>query len=272
MDSSLPEFQRIQYGFAAYIRDPSGHSMPEDVESRRMNTYRELFFNNIENFLASGFPVLKSILVGERWIALVQDFFARHQSKTPLFAGIAEEFLDYLANERTENDGDPPFLQELAHYEWVELALAISEAEPLEVNADLFSDPLGQIIGLSEVAWPLAYRFPVHHIGPQFQPLEPNEPATCLVVYRNREEVVRFLEVNSVTYRLLALLGDRGPCLAVECLLSIAAELGYPEPHSILAHGADILRGLAQRDIIVKRSAQQRAPADCPKLRSRHFG
>lgn len=250
MDENRPDFQRTQYAFAAYIRDPQRHAVPPDVAPVRMGMYRELFFNNIENFIATGFPVLKSILAGERWLALIGDFFARHRSKTPLFAGIAEEFLDYLQNERGEYPGDPPFLLELAHYEWVELALAIAEAEAPPPDPVFGQDPLARTVRLSELAWPLAYRFPVHKIGPEFQPAEPPAQPTCLAVYRDREDAVRFLEVNPVTYRLLERLDKSGPISASECLTRIAEELRHPDLAAVLDFGADILRGLAERGVI----------------------
>jgi len=212
--------------------------------------YRELFFNNVESFIESGFPVLRTILDGGDWHSLVYDFFARHRCRTPYFSGIPEEFLDYLQNERGECDEDPPFLLELAHYEWVELALAIAEGEAPQQNAALIHDPLACRLALSDLAWPLAYRFPVHRISRDFQPAEqPGEP-TFLGVYRDREEQVRFLELNAVTYRLLQIVQQQGRCPAPECLGQIARELGHSNPDAVLAHGVGILRDLAERGLI----------------------
>lgn len=249
MGEAVPEFQRVQSAFAAHIRNPSNTAIPPDVSPVRMGVYRELFFNNIESFIATGFPVLKSILAGESWRDLIRDFFARHRSRTPLFVEIAEEFLDYLQNERGGIPEDPPFLLELAHYEWVELALAVSEAEIPATDA--VQDLAARSIRLSGLAWPLAYRFPVHRIGPEFQPAQPPEQPAFLVVYRDRSDAVRFLEINAATYRLLQLLETEGPLPAEECLARIAAEMGHPDPAAVRAFGAEILRGFAERGVIV---------------------
>ena len=53
-------FIEVQQQFMDYIRDPS-LPMPEGIEPRRMKVYRDLFFNNISGFVASAFPVLKSL-------------------------------------------------------------------------------------------------------------------------------------------------------------------------------------------------------------------
>jgi hypothetical protein len=140
---------------------------------------------------------------------------------------------------------------ELAHYEWVELALLISEEEPNLRDLDPNGDPLSGAPVLSPLAWPLTYRFPVHRIGPDHQPAEPPAQPTHLVVYRNRSGRVEFLEINAVTQRLLQLLGE-GPERSgrgqLEC---IASELRHPDPQRVLTFGAELLHDLQARGILL---------------------
>ena len=245
-----PNFRQTQYAFAAHIRDPGRHPAPPDVSPERMAMYCELFRNNIQSFIGSGFPVLKQVLDEARWLALVEDFFSRHRSKTPYFSDFPEEFLAFLSDERAGHADDPPFLLELAHYEWVELALSLAAGEAPAACADLQRDPLACVIALSEVAWPLAYRFPVQRIGRDFQPAEPPAEPTCLAVYRDRDDAVRFLELNPVTFRLLQRLEEEGPAPAADCLRRIAGELGHAEPGLVLEHGTELLRGLGLRGVV----------------------
>ncbi|MGH8431178.1 MAG: HvfC family RiPP maturation protein, partial [Solimonas sp.] len=203
-------FQRVQRQFAAHLRDPGHHAPPPGIEDRRLQIYRELFYNNIEDCLANAFPVLRRLSPDAAWHARVRDFYARHQCHAPQFHQIAEEFLHYLDEERGEHPDDPPFLRELAHYEWVELALAIAEAEIGDVIADAAGDRQdrgsaagGRMPGaadlldavplLSPLAWALSYDYPVHRIGPDFQPAAPGAQPTYLVVYRDRDDQVRFM-------------------------------------------------------------------------------
>jgi len=244
-----PNLRQTQHAFAAYIRDPDHNPVPPGVKPERMAMYRELFFNNVSSFIGSGFPVLKQVLDEAHWLELVQDFFARHRSQTPYFSDFPEEFIAYLSDERTGHPEDPPFLLELAHYEWVELALSLADGEA-PAPPELEQDPLACVIALSDVAWPLAYRFPVHRIGKECQPKEPPAEATFLAVYRDREDAVRFLELNQVTYRLLQLLEETGPRQAEDALSRIAGELGHPDPTAMLEHGAGTLRELAGRGVI----------------------
>ena len=104
---------------------------------------------------------------------------------------------------------------------------------------------------LSPTAWSLQYRFPVHQIGPDFQPEEPGEQATFLVVYRDRDHAIGFLAINPVTARLLQLLAEGGDETGEALLRRIAAEIGHADPEQVVAAGADILADLARRDVVL---------------------
>jgi hypothetical protein len=249
-------FQELQYQFASHIRDPEQRAAPAGIEDRRMGIYRELFYNNIEDFLSTAFPVVRTLTPDERWHAMARDFYARHQCHEPQFFKIAEEFLRYLDEERGDVAEDPAFLRELAHYEWVELALSISPDDLTPELADPNGDLLEGVPVLSPLAWTLAYDFPVHRIGPDFQPKSAPEQPTLLVVYRTRGDDVKFMEINPVTARLLELV-DKEPATGAAQLERIAGEMKHPQPSAVVAEGAAILRSLRERDILLgtKRTA-----------------
>ena len=246
----MPEmdFRVRQYEFAAHIRNPARNPAPADVEDRRMAVYRELFYNNIEGFLSSGFPVLRKLLDDAHWHDMVRDFMDRHRCRSPLFAEIAREFLTYLEEERDEHAQDPPFLRELAHYEWVELALSVAEAELPEAGHD--GDLLEQRPLLSPLAWALSYRFPVHRIGPDFQPGQPGKEPVYLLVYRNRQDEMGFIELNAISARLFTLLQEANLASGRAALEQIAQELKHPHPEVVIKGGKDILESWRDRDIV----------------------
>jgi uncharacterized protein len=245
--------RRAQFEFAAHIRDPEHAPAPAGIEDRRMAIYRELFFNNVRDLLGRSFPVLKKLLGEEAWSAMVRDWLVRHRAQTPLFLELPQEFLHYLLEERAPGKEEPPFLAELAHYEWVELALSIDEREPDLPGVDVDGDLLEGRPVLSPLAWSLVYAWPVHRISPGFRPTSTPAEPTRLVVYRDRRDRVGFLEINLVTARLLELLGEESPPRPTgrDCLLQIAAELSHPEPDTVVAGGAAILAELRARDVLL---------------------
>lgn len=250
-DKGLPDFQQQQLRFTAHIRDPENAPLPEGVTARRMAIYTEIFFNNINDQLSGNFPVLRQISSDERWHALVRDFMRKHRSVTPLFTEVALEFLDYLQQERESQPSDWPFMLELAHYEYVELAVSISsadeEAGEYDPNGDLVAGhPL-----VGPTAWNLSYHWPVHTIRPENLPTEaPSEP-THLVVYRDRADDVHFLEINAVTQRLLQLLKENPGHTGLDVLKTIAEELGHPDADGVVTAGRQLLDDLRQRNVIL---------------------
>lgn len=246
-----PEFIRRQFEFAAHIRDPDNHPRPSDVEDRRMAIYRDLFYNNVEGFLSSGFPVLKSLYDNDEWHRMARDFFANHRCRTPYFLEISQEFLRYLKEEREPQPEDPPFLQELAHYEWVELGLSVAEEETDLGDIDPNGDLLDGRPALSPVACLLSYRFPVHRISTEFRPEAPGEQPTYLLVYRDRKDEVGFMELNPVTARLIELMGDGSAGSGREMLQTIAAEMRHPDPDVVVRGGVSTMEELRRLGVVL---------------------
>lgn len=165
-----PDFIRRQRAFAAHLRDPDAVPAPDGIEERRLRIYRDLVLKNLSSLLSGSFPVLHRILPASEWQGLMRDFLRRHRAQTPLFHELPQEFLEFLATSRRADPRDPPFLLELAHYEWVELAVRISDAEPSPDGVDPQGDLLAGRPVLSPLARCLTYRFPVHRIGPEHRP------------------------------------------------------------------------------------------------------
>jgi len=241
-------FIDTQFQFANYIRDPANNPAPENIEQRRMMIYQELFYNNIEGFAANGFPVLREITSDEKWHEMIRDFMIKHRCKTPLFHEISREFLAYLDNER-DITNDPAFIKELAHYEWVELALSVSDADVETRMIDSKQDILLEKFNTSPLAWPLAYHFPVHQIGPDFQPQQASDTPTYLLVYRNTDDSVTFLELNPVSTRLIDLLNEglTGQVAAQQ----IAKELQHPNPEVVIDGARGLINDWLQRQILI---------------------
>ena len=251
MGSRLPEFQQKQYAFAAHIRDPENNPAPSGVEDRRMAIYRELFFNNLHNLLGSTFPVVKKLHQPEKFRTLIRAFMIRHHAQTPYFLEIPQEFLAFLQDEYELQDDDFPFLIELAHYEWVELALSVSEETNDGQSVDAEGDLLTGIPVRSVLAWTYAYQYPVHRISTDFQPTEPGDAPTFLAICRKANDDMDFMELNPVTARLLEMIEANEQDSGRELLLKLAEEINYPDTEALVEHGAQAMQQMRQAEILL---------------------
>lgn len=187
-----------QRGFLNFVRNPAS-PLPATANPRAMGIYADLVYRNLAGFINQFFPVCYQVCEQEcepgAWQALIRAFIAQHPSQTPYFLAIAEEFLQFLLSRPAALEALPAYIPELAHYEWVELALDIADIPqpaPTIVNAD--ADLWDSHWQLSPLAWCLAYQYPVHAIGPANPSPAPNPSA--YVVYRNAQLAVKFIALT----------------------------------------------------------------------------
>ncbi|MEF9979052.1 MAG: putative DNA-binding domain-containing protein [Thermomonas sp.] len=208
---------------AAHVRDPTTHPGPPGIEARRLKIYSDLVYNNLDGLLAGNFPVIRKTLSDADWRALVQRFLSQHHSHTPLFTELGREFIAFLESD-IGSDPTRPWLAELAHYEWAELGLQLSDAAmpPHDPDADL----LEGVPVLSPLAWPLAYRWPVDRIGPDFKPDRPTPEPTLVLLRREHDGRVHFSKLSPLLYRLLELIDANTERSGRELLRQLADEAG----------------------------------------------
>lgn len=246
-----PDFREIQYAFAKHIRDPENNPAPVDAEDRRMAIYRELFFNNLRNLISQTFPVLKKLHSKEKWKSFIRQFMVSHESATPYFLEIPQEFLEFLQDEYVPDDSDFPFLIELAHYEWVELALSVSDEENVLTGVESEGNLLDGIPVKSRLAWLFAYQFPVHRISADYIPTEPGEQPVFLAVCRKANEDMDFMELNPVTARLLELIDGNDAATGRELLHALAEEISFPDTEKLVAHGHEAMQEMRDAEILI---------------------
>ena len=239
----LADWQRYQLDFTQHIRDPQHHPRPQGVNRQRMGIYTNILFNNVADMVTICFPVLSNILGKRRWQRLLRGFFATHRCQTPYVRHIPDEFLQYLQNEWQPELTYPDFILELAHYEWVELALSISNCDQLQNGCQPDADLLDHIPIANPVMMNLTYRYPVHKLSPRFKPTAPPSQATHLLVFRDADDEIHFRLQNPVTARLIDLIIP-ATMTGRQALNQLAIELQHPDPAALIAFGHDLLNDL----------------------------
>lgn len=235
--------QAQQLCMSRHIRDPQANPPPPGIEARRLAVYRRLFFGNVLTLLTGSFPVLQASLGPERWRALIGGFYADHRCTTPLFTEVAGELLDYL-QARADLPG---WVAELAHYEWVETALLLSDV--CEPKDDASADLLDDVPALSGLAMPLAYAWPVSQIGPGSIPRQVPQAPTLLLAYRGADFQVHFSRLAPLVHALLVSLQQQR-CSGREHLAALAHRAGV-ELAQIEQQGLAVLNAFRAQNVVV---------------------
>lgn len=245
----MNRLEQTQYQFTAHIRDPENQPAPAHIEARRIAIYRDLVFNNINNTLMNAFPVIFAIVTEQEWLDMMRDFLIRHRCKTPLFTEMAAEFITYLEHHAPDHY---PFINELAQYEYIELALSIDQHEfestQLADNVDVLTLPLR----LSPLARLLIYRFAVQQICVDNQHSQPAATPVCLLVYRNVNDMVKFIEINPISARLLDLV-DNGKT-GHQAAHFIVQEMQHNQIDIVINGARDLITDWIHRGIMLIRS------------------
>ena len=240
------DFQQYQIAFTAHIRDPSTNKKPAHVQNTRMAIYREIVFNNIFSSVSACFPVCKSMMGARAWRKLVHAFFANHQATTPIFREIPQQFLQYID---TKIDL-PIYFQSLAHYEWVELAVATLQTDRIKLSKT--TDLLNEKPILAPAHMLLSYDYAVQSVSKRHLPKGTEQ--TYLLVFRNAENKVKFIELNTITFQLLNLI-KTNQLTGRQALIMLAEEIGHPDIDVIITFGAEILADLANQQAIIGSTA-----------------
>jgi len=246
----VPDFMSFQAAFAARIRDPDGQPTPRGVNPRRMQVYEDLLFNNLDGFLRACYPVTHDMLGEQAWQGTVRRFLSEHRCQSPLFREIPGEFLAWIESRVATLFPERPFLHEFMHYEWLEMMVSICPEEDAGKAPDPDGDLLSAVPILDCSVRLSCYQYPVHRIGPDFQPREADGQQYCFLVFRDGNDVVRFIALNPVAARMVEILTEC-QCSGRDVLLQVARELGRQDTAHVVEMGRTLLADLHRTGVIV---------------------
>ncbi|MGB1091288.1 MAG: DNA-binding domain-containing protein [Oceanobacter sp.] len=234
----MADHLELQRHLASYLKEPETVTAPAGLSSARLSVYEELMFNNIKGFLDSGFPVAAEIIGEENWHRLARQFWSEHSFQSPYFLHISREFRQWLASAQIRVEV-PVYLNELVHYEWLELELDVRPViEPESESVTTSLDWLQRIPCLTLASEGCLYPYPVHLLSAENANPEPQE--TSLIVYRNTDDEVQFVQTNPLTLALFERL-KAAQHRALEVLSGLLTEQGLPVNQDTIGFGLGIL-------------------------------
>ena len=245
----------IQTRFTQYLRDPIALAVPTDLPAERMQIYQDLVFRNLENLLASSFPVVKNVTESDHWGALIRGFIRDYRATTPHFPLLPQEFLSYLQGLYQKNDSifdRYPFIWELAHYEWVELDVQIAETPDLPHVMEPM--PINGALELNTSAHILAYTWPVHQIGPEFRPNTPPQTPTFLAVFQNAKADCEFMSLTPLAALLLENIELNDACSVADHVALLEQQYDMPSPHSLFDDTVNLVERMRTKGLVLWRA------------------
>lgn len=115
-----------QNSFAQYCRDGKETAISGTI-SKRLPHYRRLVFNVIKDALETTYPISFEYIDKNIWAEIVYNFFSLHKCQDPQVWRMPEEFFEFCKSENYSEKYNLPFLNDLLHFEWLEVELYMME-------------------------------------------------------------------------------------------------------------------------------------------------
>lgn len=178
--------------------DPRDQKAFSALGKDRLFVYRRLIQRGLAGAISEEIPRTKERL-GERFPAEVSRFFDEEMPRSHYLRDVAFEFVDW-ASKRWAGDPDlPPYLSDLARHELSAFEVAAARGESSqEVSPELALD---RAVVLHASARLRRYGFPIHRLADGDTEL--GSAPTALLVYRDPEHEVRYLELSPLAAAIL---------------------------------------------------------------------
>jgi hypothetical protein len=142
-------------------------------------------------------------------------------------------------------------MKELAHYEWMELAVSIRKQTQRWDTSENVSN-----VQLSQLASVVSYQYPVHQISKDYQPTEPSE-AIYLVIHRDSDDKVDFTLITAMTAHLLLTI-ENNEQLSIESLNTMMIEsLPQLDAAQVIQGVKQIVEQMIAQEILVPYSISE---------------
>lgn len=244
----MSPFQEYQLAFTEYLRRTESDDNTEQKRPRQQQIYRDLVYKNINQCIADVFPITKNSIPEPDWETMIREFINVSRLQTPYFLEICQEFLAYLMHTRKPQPTDHSFALELAHFEWIQLAVHTANVSLSEYQHNsAFTEC--SLWRASPLVVGLTYSYPVHIIDECYIPKEPGPQPTYLLVYRNRNDDLKVLEVDNLSLRIIQLLQAHENITHTQIFQLIATELGTNQ-EDVSAKALPILSMLAKNETV----------------------
>lgn len=202
----------IQSGLASYCRTNVEPHLPGVTEGR-IQQYRRLVYNVIDDTFEGAFPITRQLLSDEEWHELVNSFFTHHACQTPSVWKLPFEFYEYVAATDLAAKQRYPFLTDLLYFEW------------LEIDVHTMPD-IEQEAYLSEGSWHhdrlvinkefklIQLNYPVHQLRPEALKENDHQGNYFVLIYREPENgSVQFFDLSPLYALLISQLVESGQTL-----------------------------------------------------------
>lgn len=240
----LNDFRYFQFALARHLRDPLTAPLPMGVDTQDATACTQEMVRQVCHVLEPAFPLTQALLGDDIWEHTVRLFLKNAPNHAPWVSATQRAFVDHVC-ESQDVQNLPAWLQDLAHFEW--LQSAVSNASVQWPAFDAAGDVMRETVVLNPTHVEAAYEWPVHSMDTDHQP---NDMQSVHVsVLRDLHNELHVYESSVFRGQLLELLreGQTGE----QAFQVLARWLSHPEPDAFVQEGQAVMAQLQREGIVL---------------------
>ncbi|MCR9161787.1 MAG: putative DNA-binding domain-containing protein [Nannocystaceae bacterium] len=221
----------------------------EAVGAERFLVYRSLVQNRMRNTIADFIERTAARLGMKRLRADFADWMDQCAARSPYLRDVPAEFVAWVTPRWREDDAVPDYLVDLARHELLEYDIRNDHrGGESPTGRDLALDKPLRFDGAARL---MTYDYAVHKLSSDAQSTElPEHTPSRLLVYRDPDAKVRYLELTTLAHAVLVqLIEHRRP--VADGLRAACESCGEPLDDDRLAIAATLLSDLAERGVLL---------------------
>lgn len=240
----LNDFRQYQFALARHLRDPLSVPAPVGVDAKAPATCTQEMVKHLRDVLEPAFPITQALLGEDIWEHSVRLFLKDAPNHTPWASTTQRAFVDHVCKS-PEMQNLPAWLQDLAHFEWLQNAVSTAPVQWPTFNAN--ADVMQHAVVLNPTHVEAAYEWPVHSIDTEYKPDDMQK--TYVSMLRDMDDELHVLESSVFRGQLLDLLreGQTGE----QAFIVLAHWLSHPEPDAFVCEGAEVMAQLQREGIVL---------------------
>jgi hypothetical protein len=213
----------------------------------KLGIYRRLLRGNLFEAVEIAIPRVVARL-GDVFREYFDRYLAAHGPRSRYLRHVTTELLDFCEPLWPSDPRVPSYMMDLARHENVQIEVASMLARPLEAEPGELD--LERPLRFIEAVRLMRYDHAVHRLSDSLEDrTQPAAEPTALLVYRNPEHEVRYLELTPLAAAILErlLIGEAlGAAITRSC-----AELGTTPDAAVLEGCSRLLADLAERGALL---------------------
>jgi uncharacterized protein len=240
----LNDFRQAQFALARHLRDPLSAPLPEGVNEADANACSQEMVDHLCDILAPAFPVTHALLGDDMWSLTVRLFLKDASCHVPWATAVQRAFVTHVCAS-AEMYQLPAWLQDLAHFEWLQSAVSTTPVTWPAFNAA--GDTMHHAVVLNPTHVEAAYEWPVHGIDTDHKP--DDMQSTHVSMLRDQQDELHVLESSVFRGQLIDLLreGQTGE----QAFMVLAMWLSHPEPEAFVREGAQVMAQLQREGVVL---------------------